>query len=219
MRGPAVLPFEEFKARFDALHKGALTLVGYTSANKPITIECPKHGLITPKSPGALVLRSKGGCPRCGAEAGGRATGLTPVTLEDYKARFDKLNEGKATLLSYISMGKPIQVLCPTHGEQTVRAAQQALKMPVSCPVCAGGGRLPFERAKARFDEIHQGRLMLIKFTSTTDPLVIGCPKHGLVEVATPYAQFMARKRGCPKCGAAERNKEGINRKKAPNAP
>jgi transcription elongation factor Elf1 len=213
--------FEDFKARFDAIHKGALTLVSYQSTSRPITFNCPVHGLVAPKSNASSVITSKVGCLMCAKDAlcVNSKLGVTRVDFDTYKARFDKVNEGKVGLLSYVSMGTSIQVLCPTHGEQTIRTANQALTMPVACPVCSGGGRLTFERAKARFDEIHQGRLMLIKFTGTTDPLVIGCPKHGLVEVATPYAQFMARKRGCPKCGAAERNKEGINRKKAPNAP
>lgn len=127
------------------------------------------------------------------------------VTLEDVILKSRKKHGDKYEYVELIKeKGKntKIVVLCPEHGEFTVRAARHYTEGQ-GCPVCSR--RTPVKEFIAKAVGFHGEKYNYskVQFDTMNDKVVIICPIHGEF---TQQASAHAGRDGCPDCGIASRS-------------
>ena len=207
---PSKVTFDMAKARFDAVHQGRITLVEFTNAQSTVAIGCPTHGNVAIKSWYSQFMARKSGCPKCARRPSeSRIANLSKkaaMPLEVFKARFDALNQGAITLVSYTAASEPVEVLCPKHGTSRIARGLSALRMKVSCHACTAplnpqlsARNETYEQAMAKFARQPAGHSIDLNdktYSGTTPMYKMFCPIYGYRY--EPLANMV--KRGCSAC-------------------
>lgn len=113
---------EEVARRFKKVHgdKYTFDVSTYQGMNKKMTFVCPKHGSfeIRPQS----VIHNFSGCSKCGIESRANKCSLT---TEEYIQVARKIHGNKYdySKVNYIRGCLPVTIICPLHGDFTVRAS------------------------------------------------------------------------------------------------
>jgi hypothetical protein len=188
----------------------------YTGALVYITgIHCPEHGEFSQYSGN---LRKGIGCPKCGAWKRARScsafAGDFFARAAEAHARYYTYPEQK-----FLNMHTPIRVVCPEHGEFSIRPLKH-LYAKQGCPVCgalkrgirhtdANVGALAAATSKAKHAKgflqrakgVH-GDLYdysLADYRGMKQAIKIVCKTHGVFEQRPEKHIYEAQ--GCPQCG------------------
>lgn len=217
---------EEFIKRAKVYHPELdYSKVSYQTTLIPVEIVCPIHGSFM-RRPQQIISMGHNGCPECDKirnPKNGESFRKTPQqAFNDIKKQFPNLNFSKA---KYINTNTPIDVVCPIHGEFSIKPCKMRLTK-YGCPDCgnankgAGNRRLKNQKPKSAeykdltkykdsrkktiifkmqaqvyFPEYNYSRVI---YTGSKNRVEIICPKHG-VFFQKPECLFHGH--GCPKCG------------------
>ena len=165
----------------------------YINAKTKVVIKCKIHGdfIQSPRT----HLRGQG-CRLCGIDARVKNS-IIPFKVFEEKAftihnNFYSYNES-----SYVSLGKNMEIICPTHGSFTQKPEKHL--MGRGCMKCAGNFPLTLDDFKKRADKVHRNSYdyTTSEYNGINHPIDIICKAHGKFS-----QQAAAHLKGskCPKC-------------------
>lgn len=137
-------------------------------------------------------------------------------TTETFKARLKELYGDRFGLdkVEYNGTYEPIVLVCPVHGEFTIRACRVARGDAV-CKKCANeakrmSSRIPLEEIAAKISNIcPQYEVDTTQpYVNTKSKIEVVCPEHGSFKM-TPNSLFNGQR--CPKCSKEEAKKKLSN--------
>ena len=185
--------------------------VEYINQLTKICIICPEHGEFWQRPKSHL---NKHGCRLCGDEKSRNVN--TGKSHKDYRPKEilntssfikkaidihgDKYDYSK---VNFISLIKPVCIICPEHGEFWQRPLEH-IKQKSGCPVCANKKR--YDRFVMKQNDFVKKAMQVFNGKYTYDnvnyinnhtKVSITCPKHGDF-LCTPQNHLKGR--GCPIC-------------------
>lgn len=193
---------EEFisKAKIKHGDKYDYSLVNSPKSRDKVTIICPIHGEFEQNVSSHL---SGNGCPTCGKL---NSIKTKQLSQQDFiqKAKDihgDKYDYSKSV---FSGMNNKITVVCPKHGEFTLRANSHVNSQKVGCPKCAIEYRSK-QRSHTTEEFIEKSKLIhgdfydysRVNYINLTTPVIIVCPIHGEFKQA-PRDHLQGCK--CKKC-------------------
>lgn len=196
------MAFEKFGDKFD------LSKVKYIKNKAPIIVSCPIHGdfLTTPQS----FLKSKYGCSKCGAKAGGKIRGEKQRKTTDefrrdaVKVHGNKYDYSKTDLENKREDGK-VCIICSIHGEFWQNPNNHL--MGDGCKECAKMSRSIIQLKKneefiSEAREVHGDKYIytISEYKGANKDIYIICPIHGKFK-QPPHNHL--RGHGCPKCNSS----------------
>ena len=180
---------EKFIAKAKAIHgnKYDYSKIEYKGSKDKICIICPEHGEFW-QSPSNHYHY---GCVICG--------GTYKIDTNEFIKRAKKVHGDKYsyTKVNYKTNEIKVTITCPIHGdfEQTPHDHLNGH----GCPICGGALHYTQEDFIQRAKEIHgeQYSYDKVKYTKSTNKVIITCPKHGdFLQVPAAHLSGV----GCPKC-------------------
>jgi len=170
--------------------------VDYKNTHTKISILCPKHGEFI-----QLPLRHiRGqGCPTCGIE---NNANTRRFTQEEFILKCQEIHKNfydyQKTI--YSTMHKKIIVICPTHGEFSIRASNHYRGK--KCPYCAGN-KNSTNFLIEQFKLIHGNLYDYSKVTylNSRTKIKIICKTHG--EFLQSHSNHL-KGNGCPLCNLSK---------------
>jgi len=178
--------------------------VNYVSNRTPVTIICPTHHVFT-QNP-IEHTRSKYGCPTCAIEANGKACRKSQA---DVIAEFN-LVHGVGTYdyskVNFVGVNTKVEIICHVHGSFFQLPSGHASGK--KCKKCARDEagkthRLTQEQAIANFNSVHgEGTFLYdeMVYVTSTDPVIIKCPRHNHTYLQKPMDHLTAKHGGCEHC-------------------
>lgn len=201
------LTLEEFKVKVVKVWGDTYTVISkhYEGSKKDMIFECKKHGEFT-RTPNALIDK-KCGCPQCGPGSGGKNKLSAGTVLTELKLKFPTF-EFPEFLENYRDTQYKVRVVCPTHGEFSIRPASLRLAKG-GCPSCnveAGIAARTDTReayiAKARKKHGNYYDYTNLVYKNSREKVEIICPEHGsFLQDANTHLML-----GCFQCGIARRS-------------
>lgn len=202
---------EEFIQRAKVVHgeKYDLTQSVYQSYNKPVAVECRKHGVFHVR---ASHFLNGVGCPKCGHVAIGKALQLSKEEfIERLKTLFGDAYD--YSLVEYGGYKVPVKLICPEHGVFEKQAGM--LLAGKGCKQCGIKRRAEKRRGVShptkipadvrgssfirKAEKLHTGKYDYseVDYKTSQQPVDIICPKHGKFQ-QTPNNHLQGK--GCIKC-------------------
>lgn len=200
------LTLEEFKVKVVKAWGDMYTVVSkhYEGSKKDMIFGCKKHGEFI-RTPNALIDK-KCGCPQCGPGSGGKNKLSAGTVLAELKLKFPTF-EFPEFLENYRDTQYKVRVVCPTHGEFSIRPASLRLANG-GCPSCnieegTKNKRITSSEYLARVKHEHQNKYdySLTNYTRMIDNITVVCPKHG----SFSQQAGVHLKHGCARCSSDER--------------
>ena len=201
------LTLEEFKDKVSNVWGDAYSVISntYEGSKKDMVFDCKKHGEFV-RTPNAFIDK-KCGCPQCGPGSGGKNKLAPETVLAKLKLKFPTF-EFPEFLESYKDTQCKIRVVCPTHGEFSIRPASLRLAKG-GCPSCnieEGIAARTYTRENyiAKAISRHGARYdySKLKYKNSREKVEIICPEHGsFFQDANIHLMF-----GCFQCGISRRN-------------
>lgn len=188
---------KQFTEESNLIHKNKYKYIEeYKTANIPIKIECPIHGIFLQR-PSAHITQ-KQGCPVCGLS--NRDYPLRKTTekfIEQSKAKWgDKYDYN---LTNYVNKITKITYSCPVHGKIS---QYPKLHLKSGCQYCNGRGigRHTTETFINIAEKIHDCKYdySLVVLNKITDYIKIICREHG--EFEQRANNHIHLRNGCPQC-------------------
>lgn len=202
---------EEFIRRVKDVHgeKYNLAQSVYQSYNKPVEVECRKHGMFSIR---ANHFLNGVGCPKCGYASTGKALQLTK---EEFIKRLVSIFGDKYdySLVEYGGYKNPVKLICPEHGVFEKQAGmllagkgckqcgikrraekRRGVSFPTKIPAAVRGSSF-IQKA----EKLHNGKYdySAVDYATSQQPVDIICPKHGKFQ-QTPNNHLQGK--GCLKC-------------------
>lgn len=184
------------KARVKHGNKYDYSLVEYIDSIHKVKIICPEHGVFE-QTP-AMHL-SENGCPKCGIIKAHPFKDTETFIADARRIHGDKYDYSKT---EYISVFKPVIIICPKHGafNQTPNSHLHGH----GCPLCGkekcsdvNKGNLTEFVDKARTRHNGKYDYSLVEYHDSRSPVKIICKRHGVFEqIAHNHTQGA----GCPEC-------------------
>ncbi|CAM0046079.1 endonuclease [Vibrio phage K389] len=160
----------------------------YASAQEKVTITCQEHGDFAQTPNNHL---SGKGCRKCG--------GSNPLTTEGFIRKALVVHGGKYeySLTEYSSGNSMVDILCPTHGQYTVKASHHL--QGVGCSSCSKKKRRTIADYIFEAKKIHGGTYSYdsTEYTNNKTDVIITCPHHGDF---TQNPRVHLKGAGCPVC-------------------
>ena len=165
----------------------------YINAKTKVVIKCKIHGdfIQSPRT----HLRGQG-CRLCGIATRVKNS-IIPFKVFEEKAFTIHSNFYSYNESSYVSLGKNMEIICPTHGSFTQKPEKHL--MGRGCMKCAGNFPLTFEDFKNRADIVHCNTYEYPDqiICGNKDKVKIICKTHG------EFFQYLLnhlKGSRCPKC-------------------
>lgn len=177
------------------------SLVKYVTSQKKVKILCAVHGEFEQGANSHLGGR---GCPKCRNDATGDKWRMSN---DEFLARCRETHGDRYDLskVSYSSMAKKVEIVCPTHGS-FFPVAGNFTGLGSGCPGCGREAvglksRKPLEYYVARAREKHGDKFSYLGliYKGPIAFLLIDCPEHGKFE---QVAQDHIKGIGCTKCSS-----------------
>ena len=195
---------EEVQRRLDDMYHGKVVLLEYSAVKKPGTFRCDRgHVWKMEHVSNIFVERQHGGCPICRQEA--RADDEYKEALE----LIEKNHDGTIKILEFTRMKGPATFQC-SMGEDhiwTNQFANGVVKGIHGCPFCAAksvGEQRKWSREKVQemLDKLYDGNIEVVSYTSTKEPGIFRCRKHGKLLKYNQASTMLMETSGdpCPKC-------------------
>jgi hypothetical protein len=189
------LTLAQFIERGRASHNGKYdySKAIVTDAYSKVTIACPKHGDFTVTAR-AHYSGSFVGCPEC---SGFIRNDLNSFIEKSQAVHGKKYDYSKSI---YISSGKKLIVVCPTHGDFDITPSSHYSKKS-GCPSCSGKKKLTTVEFINRSKGIHGEKYSYVNtvFEGTSKKVVITCPEHGDFSIRASD-HIGGPKSGCKEC-------------------
>jgi len=190
----------EFINKANEIHnnKYDYSLVKYENAKKNIIIICPKHGEFE-QTPNLHLNRH--GCRTCANDKTGERVF---IPWEIQLKKFTDIHNDKYdySLVEYMGVDINITVICPKHGEFSIRPADHKKR---GCQKCSKENivyknKLSIGEFIEKSNKIHNYfyDYSKVKYNGCKNIIIIICPKHGDFQ-QTPQKHLLLC-RGCKKC-------------------
>ena len=182
---------EHFIQRARQIHgdKYDYSKVVYSKAKDHVCIVCPEHGEFWQAPDKHLHGR---GCPRC-------ARPNAYLTKDEFVQKATKIHKGKYdySLTSFSILNDIIKIICPIHGEFSMRVSQHLSGH--GCQRCGGSGRYSTDEFIKKHNKLYDGKYDYSKTNldnRDNNKICVICPEHGEY-----YKSITGHFRsGCPKC-------------------
>lgn len=195
-----VLTTDGFVSKAVSVHGDAYdySKADYVGSQDKVCIICPEHGEFW-QTPNAHL--NGRGCPRCKFE---KLSSIARDTDDSFiaKARLLYGDTYDYSKVRYVNSDTRVSVICPTHGEFSVRPSGFLLGR--GCPSCSFERRYCLKYDNESFiaaaDRVHGGKYDYsnVKYEGIRSKVCIVCPKHGEFWQKPAYH---LQGNGCPKCG------------------
>lgn len=167
------------KAKLKQGDKYDYSLVDYVNNRTKIKIICPSHGVFeqTPKD-----HLNGCGCPLCFNEKRKQLK----TSLDDFIKRANNVHNNKYDYKNVVfnGMSKPLTIICPEHGEFTMKAANHINGQ--GCRLCANKEKGAYRKNNTenfieRATVKHKGKYdySKVNYTNNYTKVCIICPEHG----------------------------------------
>lgn len=178
-----------------------ISVMSASTANKPATLSCSKHGEWT-VSRASTILTAKSGCAKCSVEQ--RAAKHTKDPQEALEEHF------KGSFVRVLKCGPksndPVLLLCSVHGEFSTKNAISILHQKSGCSKCSRNKRdsLRAEQTAINVKELANtmGYELISQVGGASGKTTLLCPSHG--EFTALTVNFLKGSK-CHKCSYAER--------------
>lgn len=171
----------------------------YLSSSKKVVIICPKHGQFEVRA-SEHMAGIVSGCKAC--------SGNVLVNLQEFIDRSNIIFNSKYdySLISEVSSGTKVRIICPIHGEFSLRASEHYSGPKRGCPNCLSKSnkrnKIDTREFIIRSRDVHGDIYDYSKsiYISANQKVTVICPKHGEFEIRAS-AHYGSQKQGCASCG------------------
>ena len=212
-RNSTKITLDEFIERANSQYNNKFTYFRETWVDfqTPMKIQCNDCGYVFESTPTGHL--SSGGCRKCaGKENSKRLSYDAKTALRKMKESVHDVEYNYSKVVdTFISMSKPVTIICPIHGE--FEQTPEHHELGCGCPKCASienglQKRKSFDEWISDIERIHGKRYTYNKetYTKADVPMEIVCPEHGVFMQS--LANHVWGGQDCPKCFRNSSKKE-----------
>lgn len=180
-------------------------LVDYINNATPVLIECPHHGVYSQRP--IDHTRSKTGCKQCAYDSNGLKSRRSQDSIIAEFNQVHGIGTYDYSKVNYVGVNTKVEIICPRHQISFLQTPSDH-SGGHNCPECAKENRgralrLTQEQAIANFNSVHgEGTFLYdeMVYETSTDPVIIKCPRHNHTYLQTPMDHLAAKSGGCEYC-------------------
>lgn len=214
-RNSTKITLDEFIERANSQHNNKFTYFRETWVDfqTPMKMQCNDCGYVFESTPTGHL--SSGGCRKCADKENSKRLSYDAKTaLQKMKESVHDVEYDYSKVVdTFISMSKPVTIICPIHGE--FEQTPQVHCSGRGCPKC-GRNKTDSKRRLAnaeiieRFRAKHRDRYdySKVNYIDKQLPVTIICPIHGEFEQTPEHHELGCE---CPKCALIE---SGLKKRK-----
>ena len=188
-----------FITRFNIIHnnKYDYSKSEFIDMKTNICIICSEHGEFWQKP---KMHASGNGCPSCGII---KRTNSLKSNTDDFIVKSNMVHDNKYdySKTNYISVNKPVIIICPEHGEFWQKPSVHLTGS--GCQICGKSIKKTTDNFIVEARKVHNNKYDYSKaeYTGAYDNVIIICPEHGEF---LQGARYHLSGQGCPVCNLSK---------------